>query len=207
MEWISPVRHSVDAATIRITTPTTSESAVAPSLSNVKRNGAAMKRIAAAYSISPWTNAGTGPCLNTAETLSEEDLGRFEQPRVEELGLGERVAERDELDLRPSQRDHLAELRRVRGVGGRDAEARPQHAVVGERRPAALHVAEDRHARLVARPLLDLALEVDGDAAEALVAERVLLAPELRLDLAVLRHRALGDDHDRERVPVLVAVA
>src|SRR4051794_207811 len=127
-----------------------------------------------------------GPCRNTALTLSEEHLGRLEQARVEELGLRERLVERHELDLRPPQRDHLAEVPRVRRVDGRHPEARAKHAVVGEWAAAALHVAEDRHARLIARALLDLALELDGDAAEALVAEGVGRAPELRQHLAVL---------------------
>src|SRR3954452_21299103 len=112
-----------------------------------------------------------GPCRNTAGRLSEEPLGRLEQARVEELRLRERLVERHELDLRPPQRDHLAEVARVGRVDGRHPEPRSEHAVVGERAAAALHVAEDRHPRLVARALLDLALELNGDAAEALMAE------------------------------------
>src|SRR3954449_971697 len=135
-----------------------------------------------------------GPCRNTAGTLSEENLGRLEEARVEELGLRERLVERHELDLRPPQRDHLAEVPRIGRIDRRHPEARAEHAVVGERRAAALDVAEDRHARLIARALLDLALELHGDAAEALVAEGVGGAAELGLDLAVLRPRALGDD-------------
>src|SRR3954470_5686912 len=99
-----------------------------------------------------------GPCRNTAGTLSEEHLGRLEQARVEELRLRERLVERHELDLRAPQRDHLAEVARVGGVDRGDAEARAQYAVIGERRSAALDVAEDRHARFVARAPLDLAL-------------------------------------------------
>src|SRR4051794_36542425 len=127
-----------------------------------------------------------GPCRNTAGTLSEEYLGRLEQARIEELGLRERLVERHELDLRPPQRDHLAEVARVRGVDGRHPEPRAEHPVVGERAAAALDVAEDRHPGLVARALLDLALELDGDPAQALVAEGVGRAAELGLDLAVL---------------------
>src|SRR3954451_9366457 len=140
-----------------------------------------------------------GPCRNTEGTLSEEHLGRLEQARVEELGLRERLVEWHELDLRPPQRDHLAEVPRVRRVDGRHAEARAEHAVVGERAAAALDVAEDRHARLVTGALLDLALELYGDAAEALVPEGVGRAAELGLDLAVLRRRALRHHDDRER--------
>ena len=89
-------------------------------------------------------------------------------------------------------------------VDGGDAEAGAEHAVVGERRAAALDVAEDRHARLEARALLDLALEHDGDPAEPRVAERVraaVLAP----DVPVLRGRPLGHDDDRERGAVGLA--
>src|SRR3954467_4186627 len=128
-----------------------------------------------------------GPCRNTAGTLSEEHLGRLQTARGEELWLRERPGERDALDLRPPQRDHLAEVARVGRVDGRHPEPRSEHAVVGERAAAALHVAEDRHPRLIARALLDLALELHGDAAEALMAEGVGRAPELRLHLAVLR--------------------
>src|SRR3954454_13739909 len=114
-----------------------------------------------------------GPCRNTAGTLSEEHFGRLEQAWIEELGLRERLIERHELDLGALQRDYLAEVARVRGVDGGHPEARAEDAVVGERGPAALDVAQDRHARLVARALLDLALELDGDPAQALVAEGV----------------------------------
>ena len=80
-----------------------------------------------------------------------------------------------------------------------DAEARAEHAVVGQRRAAALDVAEDRHARLVAGALLDRLLERHRDAAQAHVAERVGGAAELGDDVAVRGRRALGDDDDRER--------
>src|SRR5215208_1111247 len=193
---------------IRISTPTTSDRAVAASSLKSNRNGAAMNRMAAAYSTIPWTNAGTGPCLNTAWTLLPEEHGRgLVQARVEQLRLRQRLVERDELDLGPAQRDHLPEVALVRGVDRRHPEARPEYAVVGQRRAAALHVAEDRHARLEAGALLDLALELHRDAAEPHVAERVRPAAELRLDLAVLRRRALGDDDDRERMAALVAMA
>src|SRR3712207_5898658 len=110
---MSPVRHAVDEATISTTTPTITDTAVATSSSKEKMNGAAMKRIAARYSITPWTKAGTGPCRNMARTLAEEHLGRLEQARVEQLGLGERLVERHELDLRAAQGDHAAELAAV----------------------------------------------------------------------------------------------
>src|SRR3954449_2555360 len=193
---------------IRISTPTPSDRAVAASSLKANRNGAAMNRMAAAYSTIPWTNAGTGPCLNTAWTPLPAEHGRgLVQARVEQLGLRQRLVERDELDLGPAQRDHLPEVALVRGVDRRHPEARPEHAVVGQRGAAALHVAEYRHARLEAGALLDLALELHRDPSEPHVAERVRPAAELRLDLAVLRRRALGDDDDRERVAALVAMA
>src|SRR3954465_9510174 len=192
---------------IRISTPTISDRAVAASSSKLNRNGAAMKRMAAAYSTIPWTNAGTGPCLNTArKLLPEEDRRRLVQARVEQLRLRQRLVERDELDLGTAQRGHLAEVARVGGLGRGHAEARAEHAVVGQRRAAALDVPEDRHARLVAGALLDLALQPDRDPAQAHVPERVGLL-ELRQEAAVLRRRALGDDDDREVAPARVAPA
>src|SRR4051794_17394952 len=192
---------------IRISTPTTSDRAVAASSLKSNRNGAAMNRMAAAYSTIPWTNAGTGPCLNTAWTLLPEEHRRgLVEARVEQLRLRQRLVERDELDLGSAQRDHLPEVALVGSVDRRHSEARPEHAVVGQRRAAALHVAEDRHARLEAGALLDLALELDRDAAQAHVAECVrplVLAP----GAALLRRRALGHDHDRERRAVGLAVA
>src|SRR3954447_959413 len=204
-----PVRQWVDAPMISTSTPTTSERAVAASSSKLNRNGAAMNRMAAAYSTIPWTNAGTGPCLNTArKLLPEEDRRRLVQARIEQLRLRQRLVERDELDLGPAQRGHLAEVARVCRLGGGDAEARTQHAVVGQRRAAALDVAEDRHARLVAGALLDLALERHRDAAEPLVAEGVeparLAAGRQR---ALARGGALGHHDDRERAAVGVTPA
>src|SRR5215213_1801609 len=64
IDLISPVLIAVEAATIRIRTPATIATAVAASDSKSSTNGAAMKTIAATYSITPWTKAGTGPCLN-----------------------------------------------------------------------------------------------------------------------------------------------
>src|SRR5215207_1786004 len=122
--------------------------------------------------------------VERADGSAEEDLGGLEQLRVEQLGLGQRLRERDADDLRAAQRDHLAVVALVRRVDRLDAEARAEHPVVGARRAAALHVPEDRHARLEARALLDLALELDRDPTEPDMAERVSRR-ELRLQLAV----------------------
>src|SRR5918997_1306883 len=220
IDLISPVVIAVDAAMTRNSTPTTIEAAVAASSSKSNRNGAAMKRMPMAYSRTPCTKAGTGPFLNMGPSYplgprpsaaprrrsAEEDLGSLEQPAVEQLGLGERLRERHALDLRAAQRDHLPEVALVGRVDRLDPEAGAEHAVVGDRRAAALDVAEDRHPRLEAGPLLDLALELDRDPAEADVAERVGRL-ELRLQAAVLRRRALGDHDDREVAPARVAAA
>src|SRR5215207_3326902 len=139
-------------------------------------------------------------------SLAEEDLGRLEEGRVQQLGLVERGLERHELDLRPPQRDHLPVVARGGRVDRRDAEAGPEDTVEGERRAAALHVAEDRHAALEAGALLDLRLELDRDAPEALVAERVRRAAAA-VGVAARGDRALGDDDDRESAPARMATA
>src|SRR3954462_8791335 len=107
-----PVGSAVHAVTIRISTPITIETAVAVSSSKLNRNGAAMNSAAARYSMTPWTNAGIGPCLNIAGDLTrsaEEHLGRLEQLGVQQLRRGQRLVEWHHLDLRAAQRRHLAE--------------------------------------------------------------------------------------------------
>ena len=139
-------------------------------------------------------------------TRTEEHLSRLEQLRVQQLRRLERLVERHELDLGAPQRGHHPEVAGLDRVDRRHAEAGAEHAVVGQRRAAALHVAEDRHARLEAGARLDLALELDRDPAQAHVAERVralVLAP----GAALLRRRPLRDDDDRERRAVGLAVA
>src|SRR3954462_8882430 len=89
-------------------------------------------------------------------------------------------------------------------VDRRDAETGRQHAVEGRWRAAALDVAEDRRTRLEACPLLDLLLEPHADAAQARVAERVGLAAH-RFPRALLGHRALGHDDDREEAATRAA--
>ena len=77
-----------------------------------------------------------------------------------------------------------------------EAEAGREHPVEGGRGAAALDVAEDGGAGLLAGAALDLALEPVGDPAEADVAEGVELLL-LGLGHAADRRRALGDDDDR----------
>ena len=110
----------------------------------------------------------------------------------------------------PLQRDHRAEGAVVHRVDGGDAEAGREDAVVRGGRAAAQHVAEDRDPGLEPGAPLDLVLDHVADATEAHVAELVDLAA-LHRERALLRHRALGDHHDREvralAVPVLDARA
>ena len=103
------------------------------------------------------------------------------------------------ISVRP-QRRHRPPLALVGGVDRVHAEAGREHAVVRGRGAAALDVAEDRRPGLVAGALLDLPLEPVADAAEAHVAERVGRRVPRRPASSPLRHRALGDDDDRERL-------
>ena len=105
--------------------------------------------------------------------LAEEDCRGLVEALVEQLRLGQRLVERDAHDLGAPQRDHLAEVAVADRVDRGHAEARAEHAVIGDRRAAALHVAEDRHARLVPGALLDRLLERERDAAQPHVPERV----------------------------------
>jgi hypothetical protein len=66
----------------------------------------------------------------------------------------------------------------VGGVDRRQAQPRGEHPVEGGRRAAALDVAEHRRPRVEAGALADLAFEQLADAAEPLVAELVLAAPQ-----------------------------
>src|SRR5688572_3466167 len=127
IDLISPVGSAVEAVTTRISTPATIATAVAVPSSNENRNGAAMNSAPARYSIAPWTKAGTGPCLNMGRRLprpasAEEDLRGLEQLGVEQLRRGERLVERDHLDLRAAQRGHLAEVALGDRVDRRDPE-------------------------------------------------------------------------------------
>ena len=97
----------------------------------------------------------------------------------------------------PAQRHHRAEVAVGDGVDRLQAEAGGEPAVERRGRAAALDVAEHDGARLLAGALLDLAGEPVADAAEADVAEGVLLAGDQRHLAAVARDRALGDDDDR----------
>src|ERR1700684_4587560 len=140
-------------------------------------------------------------------SLPEEQLRRLERRRVEQLRLAQRFGERRLDDLRAAQADHRAPALADRRVHRGDAEARREHAVERDWAAASLHVAEYRHATLVAGDPFELALERDADAAEPRVAERVGAGRLARVQRALARDCALGDDDDREVRPARVALA
>ena len=96
--------------------------------------------------------------------------------------------------------------RRAHGVDRGHAEAGGQHAVEGGGGAAALDVAEDRHARLVARcaPRSPRSRST-RDAAEPGVAEGVRARARRATSPPSLRRGALGHDDDRERAAGVVA--
>ena len=163
-----------------------------------------------------------GPVSAAAARCARRPAGRPRSGSTEER-LGERVVlarhgpelarglgQRDGDDIVAAQGRHHAVARRQGELGGEQAVARREHAVVGGRRAAALQVAERRHARLEAGHLLERVGELLADAAEAHVPERVELAGRRR-DLAgagLVRERpALADDDDREVPAAAVARA
>src|SRR5690606_12163163 len=86
---------------------------------------------------------------------------------------------------------------------GRRTEPQRDEPIVGCRAPAALQMAEHDGARLVARQLRELPGDPVGNAAVAGLGARLRLLDEACR--AVPRHRALGDHHDGETAPTLVA--
>ncbi len=105
--------------------------------------------------------------------------------RVEQLRLGERICQAPPRRCwRPAAPPSRRSARRG-GVHRGDAEARREHAVVGRGRASALHVPEDRGARLIAGARLDLACQLRADAAEARVAELVRGLASSRSAMAV----------------------
>src|ERR1022692_3860351 len=108
-----------------------------------------------------------------ASASAEEHLGAFEQARVEQLRLGQSPSKVHLDDVRATQRDHPPEMPSHGGVHRGDAEACGEHTVIGCGRAPALHMAKDRRASLIAGPRLDLARQLDADAAEAGVSELV----------------------------------
>src|SRR5690606_38479942 len=82
-------------------------------------------------------------------SAGEEVLGdAVVQGGIHQLQLADGLGKGDADDVTTAQRDHLSERPVVDGVDRRDAEAGGEHAVERRRCAAALHVTEDRHARL-----------------------------------------------------------
>src|SRR5918996_2127194 len=105
--------------------------------------------------------------------LTEEDLCLAIERLGDGLELGGRLGQLDQFDVRAAQGGHLPPLALVGGIDRMQAEARGEHAVEGSWRTAPLNVTEHGGAGLVARALLDLALEPVGDSAEPDVAEGI----------------------------------
>ena len=96
---------------IRISTPTTSDTAVAVSSSKSKRNGAAMNRMAAEVLDDAVDERRDRPLLEHGwRGYPKKTSAVSYSSRVEQLRLGQRLVERHALDLGPAQRDHLAEV-------------------------------------------------------------------------------------------------
>ena len=104
---------------------------------------------------SPEGSLPARPARREREASAEERLGQRVVLARHGAQAAEGLGDRHRNDVVAAKRHHLAELAAVREVGGEQSEARREHAVVGGRRAAALEVAEDRHARLEPRHLLE----------------------------------------------------
>src|SRR3954447_8381551 len=82
-----------------------------------------------------------------------------QQVRLDHLERADRLGDGHALDAALLEGDHLAPRAVEGGLHGGDAEAGAEDAVEGDRRTAALDVAERGHAALDAGPALDLAGE------------------------------------------------
>ncbi|EGJ74632.1 putative 6-phosphofructokinase [Streptomyces sp. Tu6071] len=159
---------------------------------------AATSRRATAGTPRPATTARPRrPSAGPRVTGLEDRLRLFHPLPRHRLQRRHRLRERDHHDVRAAQCRHVAEVAAVGGLDGVPAEARGEDAVVGGGGAAALDVAEDDRAGLLAEARFEFVGERGADAAEALVAELVDLA------LAVVhrpgrRVRALGDADDGE---------
>src|ERR671935_2622428 len=140
-------------------------------------------------------------------SLPEEDLGDAVDLLVEALDLAHGGVEGDADDLVAAQRDHLPPPRREHQLEGAHPEARGEHAVEGRGGAAALRVAEVGVARLDPRPALDLAREVEADAAEPPAPVDLLLRRLVEEVLFGVRVRVLGDDDDGEGAALALALA
>src|SRR5918993_1885957 len=136
--------------------------------------------------------------------LSEERLGGTVQVVGDGFGLLGGFGEVNGDDLAAPERHHLAPLAVLDGFGGAQTVAGREDAVVGGGGAAALQVPEDDVAGVYSGALLQFAGQALADAAEAHVAELVLLAG---LGHEVLAERyAFGDGDDAPAVALLGAL-
>src|SRR5262249_42127791 len=124
------------------------------------------------------SESGPEPCRRSAfiglpSPSAEEHLRLGVARDVHRLQLARRLGEGHAHDVRTAQCHHLPPVALVDRVDRVQAEAGRQPPVERGRRAAALDVAEHRAARLLARPLLDLAGQPVPDARELDVAEGV----------------------------------
>ena len=124
---------------------------------------------------------------------------------VERDGLlaADRRAERHVVHRRRVERDHHPVVAFLEGAHRSRAEAKAEQAVERRRRAAAQEVAEHHRARLLAGEPLQLEGDLGADAAELLgLADRLAEHAHAPAD----RHRALGDDDDRELRAAVLAL-
>src|SRR5699024_1442814 len=144
-----------------------------------------------------WREGPTSATEALCEARSaEEDLGLLVALGRNGLeGVGG-LGQVDPDDLGALQGHHASERLLVHGLDGVNAQTGGEDTVEGAGGAAALHVAQDHRAGLLAGALLDLLGEGLADAAQTHVAEGVLLAGR-QFHLPLLGVGALGDDDDR----------
>src|SRR5215208_1968726 len=130
--------------------------------------------------------------------LAEEGLEDAVEVVGDGLGLGGGLIEGDGDDVVAPERDHLAPLAVLDGLGCSEAVAGRENAVESGRGAAALQVAEDDVAGVYPGALLELSGQAFADASEADVAELVLLSG--------LGHEVLAEGHDAPLVSPLGAL-
>src|SRR5829696_10310463 len=119
--------------------------------------------------------------------LAEEGLEDAVEVVGDGLGLGSGLIEGDGDDVVAPERDHLAPLAVLDGLGCSEAVAGRENAVESGRGAAALQVAEDDVAGVYPGALLEFSGQAFADASEADVAELVLLSG--------LGHEVLAEGH------------
>lgn len=123
------------------------------------------------------TEAITSTPFRTAPTptppLAEEGGGVVVPALRHDFELTNGIGQGNPADVRAAQRNHLAVLPGVRGVGRVHPEAGGQHPVVGSRLTATLDMAQDGHSDLLVDPLLHLEPQLGCDPGKALMPEFV----------------------------------